>query len=980
MKIHLNKTLALFFLLFLLKGTGFAQAPPPLTVPNYTACPCQTITASATWNNVSSITYSLLIPGPPPSNTVFAVPNFPVFNCSQTLANVVYTLIANGSFQGNPVTQTVNFTLTIVPPAAMTLTSGANNGNFCYGSNAVISAPIGGTQYVLNPGNIVSGSNLINVPNLTASSAGPYTVTSVISGCTVTGVTNINVAPLKVLTVNSTSNICQNSTVSVILTSNMAGGQSPQWYDNYGSPLPNNGNPNFQLPSPLSTTNSGVYNVTMDDFFNGILCPYTASTTVNVVGTNPVVPSASPSGTLCQGQTLNFSANLTNAVPAATSYSWAGPQFTSSQSGPSIPNLIPSNSGIYTVTASFISPFASCNTTAAITVSVVGITQPVITMSSSVCQDATVALSGTAGVNPLTAYEWIGPAFPTGTTGAAVNINAAQPNASGTYVIKAIFSNFPQCSSTASAQLNVVPVNTVSVIPPGQICTPNNAFLQALATGANSYQWSGPNGFTSPGANVYVYYPTPSASGIYTVTAYFGSGGNLVCTNSNTVQLTVNPVLNFSLVPRQQVCYNSSITVSGPPGATSYSWTSSTGYVSYVKDLVLTSAQPNNSGTYTLNISLGPCKSSASSELVVLNPIQFTLTPFDRTVCKGDTLMLEGGATGGSENYAYTWNPGVYLESTTGPQQMSVPLGSVLYNLMVHDIACPNYTIAHAFNVNVKQPPMPNLQLERSEGCNPLIMTYDAGTKNEAVITTYDFGNNRVFQQRDSITPVKYSLDAPGTYTLRIYSKGKNGCSGVYEYPYPLVVYPTPGSDVAWSPEIPTTTDDITFQPSSKEPVTDYSWTFLGGVTLGDTNSVNSTSPTDTSVLINPVRLYEQYGTYPVMLISKNTYECTDTVVKFVKVIDDLQIYVPNSFTPNDDGVNDVFMAKGSGMKLENYSMEIFNRAGLVVFSTKDINEGWDGKVKGQVVKDADYIYRIRVVGMNGEGRKEITGYITLLK
>ncbi len=67
-------------------------------------------------------------------------------------------------------------------------------------------------------------------------------------------------------------------------------------------------------------------------------------------------------------------------------------------------------------------------------------------------------------------------------------------------------------------------------------------------------------------------------------------------------------------------------------------------------------------------------------------------------------------------------------------------------------------------------------------------------------------------------------------------------------------------------------------------------------------------------------------------------------------------------------------------MKLENFSMDIFNRAGLVVFSTKDINEGWDGKVKGQVVKDADYIYKIRVVGMNGEGRREYTGYITLIK
>lgn len=975
MKIHSNKILALFFLLFLIKGTGFAQAPPPLSVPNYTACPCQSITASATWNNVSSITYNLLVPGPPPSNTVFAVPNFQIFNCSPIFTTVTYTLIATGSFQGNPVTQTVNFNLTINPPAPMVI---GNNINYCYGSTATFTAPIGGINYSVTP-NQVSTSNIINIPNLTASSAGPYTVTSVIAGCTVTGVTNINVSTLKVITVNTTSNVCQSANANVVLTANMPGGNNYQWFSNYYS-IPANSGATYTvgppLGPPLTVANSGTYIVTAEDLFNGVVCPYSASTTINVVGTSPVIPSANPSATLCQGQTLGLSANAANA----TSFTWLGPQYSSSLQGPQITNVIPSNTGIYSVTASFVSPFATCTTSAAITVSVIGVTQPVITMSSNVCQDATVALSGTAGVNPFTAYEWIGPAFPTGTTGAAVTIPNAQPNASGTYVIKAIFSNFPQCSSTASAQLNVVPVNTVSVIPPGQICSPNNAFLQALATGANSFQWHGPNGFASPGANVFVYYPTPSASGIYTVTAFFGSGGNLVCTNSNTVQLTVNPVLNFSLEPRQQVCYNSSITISGPAGATSYSWTSSTGYVSSVKDLVLTSAQPNNSGTYTLSISLGPCKTSASSELVVLNPIQFTLTPFDRTVCKGDTLMLEGGATGGSENYAYSWNPGVYLESTSGPKQMSVPLGSVLYNLMVHDIACPNYTIAHAFNVNVKQPPMPNLQLERSEGCNPLIMTYDAGTKGQAAITTYDFGGTRVFQQRDSVTAVKYSLDAPGTYTLKIYSKGKNGCSGVYEYPYPLIVRPTPGSDVSWSPEIPTTTDDITFQPSSQEPVTDYSWTFLGGVTLGDTNSVNSTSPTDTSVLRNPVRLYEQYGIYPVMLVSKNVYECSDTVVKFVKVIDDLQIYVPNSFTPNDDGVNDVFMAKGTGMKLENYTMEIFNRAGLVVFSTKDINEGWDGKVKGQVVKDADYIYRIRVVGMNGEGRKEITGYITLLK
>jgi hypothetical protein len=142
--------------------------------------------------------------------------------------------------------------------------------------------------------------------------------------------------------------------------------------------------------------------------------------------------------------------------------------------------------------------------------------------------------------------------LPPGTVGQSVVLPSPQPNCSGTYYVNARFSSFPSCISTASAVLNVIPVNTISVIPPGEVCTPINANLQANAFGANLFTWLGPNGFSTPGANVIVYYPTPAASGIYTVTAYFG-GGNLTCTNTNTVQLIVKPVLNFTLVPRQQM-------------------------------------------------------------------------------------------------------------------------------------------------------------------------------------------------------------------------------------------------------------------------------------------------------------------------------------------------------------------------------------------------------------------------------------------
>jgi gliding motility-associated-like protein len=107
---------------------------------------------------------------------------------------------------------------------------------------------------------------------------------------------------------------------------------------------------------------------------------------------------------------------------------------------------------------------------------------------------------------------------------------------------------------------------------------------------------------------------------------------------------------------------------------------------------------------------------------------------------------------------------------------------------------------------------------------------------------------------------------------------------------------------------------------------------------------------------------------------------CSDTTVVFLDVIDDLRVFVPNTFTPNDDGINDLFFVKGIGMKAENFTLQIVDRSGRELFFTKDPLEPWDGTFKGTKVKDGVYIYKLRVVGMNGEGRKEITGYVSVIK
>jgi gliding motility-associated-like protein len=126
--------------------------------------------------------------------------------------------------------------------------------------------------------------------------------------------------------------------------------------------------------------------------------------------------------------------------------------------------------------------------------------------------------------------------------------------------------------------------------------------------------------------------------------------------------------------------------------------------------------------------------------------------------------------------------------------------------------------------------------------------------------------------------------------------------------------------------------------------------------------------------------MYDNNGRFPVMLVVKNEMGCIDTVYKIVEIEEDVNVYIPNTFTPNDDNINDVFNIKGIGLKSEGYYMEVFDRWGTLVYSTKDINKGWDGTVKGVKATEGVYIYKVRVIGGNGVGKKEFKGHVTLLK
>ena len=130
------------------------------------------------------------------------------------------------------------------------------------------------------------------------------------------------------------------------------------------------------------------------------------------------------------------------------------------------------------------------------------------------------------------------------------------------------------------------------------------------------------------------------------------------------------------------------------------------------------------------------------------------------------------------------------------------------------------------------------------------------------------------------------------------------------------------------------------------------------------------------SVLTNPVHEFEATGTYDVWLTVVDSNQCVDSVVHTIIMYYDFVLYMPNSFTPNDDGDNDSFGPMGLRMEeYQSYEFLVFNRWGEIIFKTTDINDWWFGAD----CQHGTYSWAIAIVDELGALRKKV-GEVLLIK
>jgi gliding motility-associated-like protein len=179
-----------------------------------------------------------------------------------------------------------------------------------------------------------------------------------------------------------------------------------------------------------------------------------------------------------------------------------------------------------------------------------------------------------------------------------------------------------------------------------------------------------------------------------------------------------------------------------------------------------------------------------------------------------------------------------------------------------------------------------------------------------------------------------------------------------------ITVNPKPKAGFSFSPTLTTIFDpEITFKNEASDDVNSWSYTF------GDGSSSN---------IQNCIYPYQNPGIYIVEQIVSNPFNCSDTAQREVTILPEFRFWIPNTFTPNRDGLNDIFMPKAIGVL--NYQFDIFDKWGQKIYSGTDYKRGWDGTFNGLSCEQDVYVWIISFRNEVTLKQEHHQGYVLLLR
>ncbi|MFM2195134.1 MAG: hypothetical protein RL092_734 [Bacteroidota bacterium] len=373
-------------------------------------------------------------------------------------------------------------------------------------------------------------------------------------------------------------------------------------------------------------------------------------------------------------------------------------------------------------------------------------------------------------------------------------------------------------------------------------------------------------------------------------------------------------------------------------------------------------------GNYTYTVALGNCSLSSTLNIAFAGPTVITISN-DTSICYlGDLNMelLTQGAGQAPFIYEWTYN-GIVVGNT--PQVTYNPTASGQACLTVTDDC--QYAVTQCFNVTVAPEVTVSFTSPDVDACWPealtLVNTTDPSTYQNMAWT---IGDGTYIQNQDQIN---LNFTNPGTYDVTLSVVTNIGCTYETTIPGYLTSFAPPSAGYTADPQ-PTDANntDITFTDMSLGNIITWDWIF------------NVPAPLGTSNIQNPGFSFPtgQGGEYPIQLTVTDANGCTDFVLGTIFIRNIFQYYLPNCFTPNGDGINDVIFMQGSDIDPDNFKLEIFDRWGQAIFTSTNPTEAWTGNVLGgdYYAPDGAYNYVAVIASKTTGERFEIDGHIILIR
>ena len=345
---------------------------------------------------------------------------------------------------------------------------------------------------------------------------------------------------------------------------------------------------------------------------------------------------------------------------------------------------------------------------------------------------------------------------------------------------------------------------------------------------------------------------------------------------------------------------------------------------------------------------------SATDSIVVdfVPILDASISISNNTLCINDSPQLLSFANSGG----ILSGPGINLASEFDP---SIGVGIFTINHAFGGL-CPSQD---SIIISVFDLPEVDFTADTSSGCSPLAVSFVNNNLQNGQALLWDFGDG---EQSNQLGPVQHYYTNSGTYDVSLEITSSNGCSNSVTLNGLINVSPTPEAYFQYTQNLSDSGAVIDFTNLSVD-ANGWNWDFGNG---------------EFSALNQPSILLESGYDAIISLTVTAANGCSDSYTALIKTLDQFLLYVPNSFSPNNDGINDVFIPKVRGADLKDYTFSIYNRWGEQVFETTQINEGWDGsfnEADGDV-QSGVYVWSIVMKRDENAGKIQRFGHVTLLR